>query len=68
MIKDIERVSGQSHIQYGSDVQSVEVDSQLAKDRKADCVTVKAVENGVERTYRAKYALVRLRSYTTVDT
>ncbi|KAF5521677.1 FAD-dependent monooxygenase terD [Colletotrichum aenigma] len=57
MIKDIERVSGQSHIQYGSDVQSVEVDSQLAKDRKAHCVTVKAVENGVERTYRAKYAL-----------
>ncbi|KAH9238365.1 hypothetical protein K456DRAFT_1758802 [Colletotrichum gloeosporioides 23] len=57
MIKDIERVSGQSHIQYGSDVQSVEVDSQSVKDRKAHCVTVKAVENGVERTYRAKYAL-----------
>ncbi|KAK2778496.1 phenol 2-monooxygenase [Colletotrichum kahawae] len=57
MIKDIERVSGQSHIQYGSDVQSVEVDSQLASDRKAHCVTVKTVENGVERTYRAKYAL-----------
>ncbi|KAI8210083.1 FAD-dependent monooxygenase terD [Colletotrichum sp. SAR 10_76] len=57
MIKDIERVSGQSYIQYGSDVQSVEVDSQLASDRKAHCVTVKAVENGVERTYRAKYAL-----------
>ncbi|KAF4811161.1 FAD-dependent monooxygenase terD [Colletotrichum siamense] len=57
MIKDIERVSGQSHIQYGSDVQSVKVDSQSAKDRKAHCVTVRAVENGVERTYRAKYAL-----------
>ncbi|KAF3807886.1 FAD-dependent monooxygenase terD [Colletotrichum gloeosporioides] len=54
---NIKRVSGQSHIQYGSDVQSVEVDSQLASDRKAHCVTVKAVENGVERTYRAKYAL-----------
>ncbi|KAF9875442.1 FAD binding domain-containing protein [Colletotrichum karsti] len=57
LIKDIERRSGQSHIQYGSDVQRVEVDSQLASDPTAHCVTVTAVEEGVERVYRAKYAL-----------
>ncbi|KAL0932224.1 phenol 2-monooxygenase [Colletotrichum truncatum] len=57
MIRDIELSSGQSHIQYGSDVKAVEVNSQSAKDPAAHCVTVTAVENGVERIYHAKYVL-----------
>lgn len=58
LIEDIVKSSGQSHIQYGSDIREVVVDSEAAANPDARCVTVKAIENGVERTYRAKYALV----------
>ncbi|EXF73547.1 FAD binding domain-containing protein [Colletotrichum fioriniae PJ7] len=57
LIEDIVKSSGQSHIQYGSDIREVVVDSEAAANPDARCVTVKAIENGVERTYRAKYAL-----------
>ncbi|KAF6832405.1 phenol 2-monooxygenase [Colletotrichum plurivorum] len=57
MIEDIERRCGESRIQYGSDVRRVEVDSDKAGDPQAACVKVTAVEDGVERVYRAKYAL-----------
>lgn len=58
LIEDIVKSSGQSHIQYGSDIREVVVDSEAAGNPDARCVTVKTIENGVERTYHAKYALV----------
>ncbi|KAK1704330.1 FAD binding domain-containing protein [Colletotrichum lupini] len=42
---------------YGSDIREVAVDSEAAGNPDARCVTVKTIENGVERTYHAKYAL-----------
>ncbi|GKT47711.1 FAD-dependent monooxygenase terD [Colletotrichum spaethianum] len=57
LIQDIVKSSGESHIQYGSDIREVIVNSEAAQDHGAHCVTVKSTENGVERTYRAKYAL-----------
>lgn len=59
LVQDIERSSGQSHITYGCDIRDVIVDTHAASDPEAYCVTVKAIQNGVERVYRAKYALVR---------
>ncbi|OLN83426.1 3-hydroxybenzoate 4-monooxygenase [Colletotrichum chlorophyti] len=57
LIRDIERFSGRSNIQYGSDVREVLVDSLNTQDPQSHCVTIKAIENGVGRVYRAKYAL-----------
>ncbi|KAK1995032.1 FAD binding domain-containing protein [Colletotrichum falcatum] len=57
LIQDIVKSSGESHIRYGNDVCQVVVDSETARDPDAHCVTVKSMENGVERAYRAKYAL-----------
>ncbi|GKT80732.1 phenol 2-monooxygenase [Colletotrichum tofieldiae] len=57
LIQDIIYSSGESHIRYGSDICDVIVNSEAARDPNAHCVTVKSIENGVERTYRAKYAL-----------
>ncbi|UQC78957.1 FAD binding domain-containing protein [Colletotrichum lupini] len=57
LIEDIVKSSGKSHIQYGSDIREVAVDSEAAGNPDARCVTVKTIENGVERTYHAKYAL-----------
>ncbi|KAK1676958.1 FAD binding domain-containing protein [Colletotrichum godetiae] len=57
LIEGIVKSSGQSHIQYGSEIREVLVDSKAAGDPEARCVTVKTMENGVERTYHAKYAL-----------
>ncbi|KAK0374890.1 FAD binding domain-containing protein [Colletotrichum limetticola] len=57
LIEDIVKSSGKSHIQYGSDIREVVVDSEAAGNPDARCVTVKTIENGVERTYYAKYAL-----------
>lgn len=65
MIEDIERRCGESRITYGSDVKRVEVDSETAGDPRAACVKVTTVEDGVERVYRAKYALVR-NSHSTI--
>ncbi|OHW90150.1 FAD binding domain-containing protein [Colletotrichum incanum] len=57
LIQDIVNSSGESHIRYGSDIQEVIVDSEAARNPEAHCVAVKSIENGIERTYRAKYAL-----------
>ncbi|KAI1174156.1 FAD binding domain-containing protein [Nemania sp. FL0916] len=51
------RASGSSHIDYGCDVRDVVVDSSRADDPEAHCVMVTAVKDGVERVYKAKYAL-----------
>lgn len=52
------RASGAANIEYGCDVRDVVVDSSLADDPDAHCVTVTAVKNGVEQVYKGKYALV----------
>ncbi|OHE98311.1 FAD binding domain-containing protein [Colletotrichum orchidophilum] len=46
LIEDIVKSSGQSHIQYGSDIREVVVESQAAGNPDARCVTVKAIEKG----------------------
>lgn len=53
------RASGATSIEYGCDVRDLVVDSTLADDPDAHCVTVTAVKDGVEQVYKAKYALVR---------
>ncbi|KAK1984192.1 FAD binding domain-containing protein [Colletotrichum cereale] len=57
LIQDIVKSSGESHIRYSNEIREVVVDSEAARNPDAHCVTVKSIENGVERTYRAKYAL-----------
>ncbi|TRX92423.1 hypothetical protein FHL15_006590 [Xylaria flabelliformis] len=54
---EMTRASGATNIEYGCDVRDVVVDSSLADDPEAHCITVTAVKNGVEQVYKAKYAL-----------
>ncbi|KAI0376831.1 FAD binding domain-containing protein [Hypomontagnella monticulosa] len=54
---EIERAAGRSCIEYGCEVLGLEVDSEQAQDPNAYCVTVKALKDGTEREYRAKYVL-----------
>ncbi|KAI1115051.1 FAD binding domain-containing protein [Nemania sp. NC0429] len=51
------RASGAANIEYGCDVRDVVIDSTLADDPDAHCVTVTAVKDGVEQIYKGKYAL-----------
>ncbi|KAI1100397.1 FAD binding domain-containing protein [Jackrogersella minutella] len=57
LTNDMERAARRPCIEYGIDVQGVEVDSDRASDPEAYCVTVKGLKNGVEKVYRAKYVL-----------
>ena len=52
---------GKPNIEYGCDVQSVEVDMDKVNDLKAYCVKVVTKKDGVAKEYRAKYVLVRLK-------
>ncbi|RYC60497.1 hypothetical protein CHU98_g5727 [Xylaria longipes] len=51
------RASGATNIEYGCDVRDVVVDTSLADDPEAHCITVTAVKDGVEQIYKAKHAL-----------
>ncbi|KAK5631869.1 hypothetical protein RRF57_007583 [Xylaria bambusicola] len=51
------RASGAANIEYGCDVRDVSVNSSLVDDPDAHCVTVNAVEGGIQKVYKAKYAL-----------
>ncbi|GAB1321053.1 Phenol 2-monooxygenase [Madurella fahalii] len=44
-------------VEYGCEVKGVEVDETSVTDPNAYCVRVKAIKDGVEKTYRAKYVL-----------
>lgn len=44
-------------VDYGYEIQSVQVDPNLALDQKAHAVTVVAVKDGQEHTFRARYVL-----------
>ncbi|PNP51907.1 hypothetical protein THARTR1_07498 [Trichoderma harzianum] len=57
LIEEIQRVSGSTEIEYGCDVQSVEVDNIVHEDSTACCVTTRAISNGQQRVFRSKYVL-----------
>jgi phenol 2-monooxygenase len=59
IIGEIRRTGG-FPIDYGTEVRSVEVDSERASDPDAYCVRVTAEKDGVERTVAAKYVVVCL--------
>lgn len=58
LIEEIQRVSGSAGIEYGCDVQSVEVDDNIHEDPAAYCVTTRAISNGQRKVFRSKYVLV----------
>ena len=53
----MKRFNGQA-VDYGYTVKGVEVDSEVARDPDAYCVTVNTVRNGNAEVFKAKYALV----------
>ncbi|KAI0389406.1 FAD binding domain-containing protein [Xylariaceae sp. FL0594] len=55
--KDGSGTKDEDIIEYGCEVQDVEIDTRLVGDPDAYCVTVTAVKDGVKRVYKAKYAL-----------
>ncbi|GFP59706.1 FAD-dependent monooxygenase terD [Trichoderma asperellum] len=57
LIKEMERVSKKPMIEYGCEVQSVEVDDTAHKDSAAYCVTTTASSNGQQRIFQSKYVL-----------
>jgi phenol 2-monooxygenase len=58
LIEEIQRVSGSAAIEYGCDVQSVEVDDIVDEDVNACCVTTRAASNGQLKVFQSKYVLV----------
>jgi phenol 2-monooxygenase len=61
LTEEMARASGQSNIEYGYEVQKVEVDSSAARDPGAYCVSVTAAKDGVDQVFQAKYVLVSTR-------
>ncbi|RFU74284.1 fad binding domain-containing [Trichoderma arundinaceum] len=57
LIQEMERVSGSAAIEYGCEVQSVEVDDTTHEDSEAYCVTTKANSGGKQRVFRSRYVL-----------
>ncbi|KAL7627175.1 hypothetical protein AAE478_003951 [Parahypoxylon ruwenzoriense] len=57
LTNEMERASGHPCIEYGCEIQSLEVDGENTRDPNAYCVAVRASKNGSERVYRAKYVL-----------
>ncbi|KAH9903697.1 FAD binding domain-containing protein [Xylariomycetidae sp. FL2044] len=57
MTDEIRRSGGEENIVYGCEVKNVEVDSTMALDPDAYCVTVTASRGGKDQVFRAKYAL-----------
>ncbi|KAI0834819.1 FAD binding domain-containing protein [Hypoxylon sp. FL0890] len=54
---EMERAAGRSCIEYGCEVQGLEVDYERASDPYAYCVAVRASKDGTEKEYQAKYVL-----------
>ncbi|EHK42283.1 hypothetical protein TRIATDRAFT_30979 [Trichoderma atroviride IMI 206040] len=54
LIEEIQRVSGSAAIEYGCDVQSVEVDDIVNESSR---VTTRAVSNGQQKVFQSKYVL-----------
>ena len=64
MIEEIKRANGgASHIEYGVEVQSVELDHTSSSDHDSYCVTTKATAaGGRDRVFLSKYVLVSNRN------
>lgn len=58
LIQEMQRVSGSAAIDYGCEVQSVEVDDTVHQDSDAYCVTTKAISGGQQKVFRSRYVLV----------
>ncbi|KAI1454977.1 FAD binding domain-containing protein [Annulohypoxylon moriforme] len=57
LTQEMERAARGPCIEYGCEVQGLEVDGESVKDLDAYPVTVKASKGGLEKIYRAKYVL-----------
>ncbi|KAI1144329.1 FAD binding domain-containing protein [Hypoxylon sp. FL0543] len=57
LTNEMERAAGRSCIEYGCEVQGLEVDGERTSDPEAYCITVRASKNGAEKDYHAKYVL-----------
>ncbi|KAL6831586.1 FAD binding domain-containing protein [Trichoderma camerunense] len=57
LIEEIQRMSESVEIEYGCDVQSVEVDDIVPEDSAACCITTRAISNGQQKVFRSKYVL-----------
>ncbi|KAI0883449.1 FAD binding domain-containing protein [Annulohypoxylon maeteangense] len=57
LTQEMERAAKGPCIEYGYEVQGLEVDSENVRDLNAYPVTVNASKDGLERVYRAKYVL-----------
>ncbi len=58
MIKEIQRVSGKTGIEYGAEVAGVQIDTSTSDDPDSYCVTTKVLCGGAEKIFRSKYVLV----------
>ncbi|KAK0704358.1 FAD binding domain-containing protein [Lasiosphaeris hirsuta] len=57
LIRDIGKDGTPAPIEYGCLVTGIEIDEAQAGNPDAHCVTARAVQAGVEKTYKAKYLL-----------
>ncbi|KAI1413628.1 FAD binding domain-containing protein [Hypoxylon sp. FL1857] len=57
LTNEMESAAGRSCIEYGCEVQGLEVDSERTSDPEAYCVTVRTSKDGTEKDYHAKYVL-----------
>ncbi|KAK3374619.1 FAD binding domain-containing protein [Podospora didyma] len=57
MIGDLEKGGVPAPIEYSTEVKGVEVDETAADDNGAFCVRVETEQDGVPKTYQAKYVL-----------
>lgn len=65
LIRTMRRFNGRD-VDYGYDVESVEVDEEAAWDSRAHPVTVRARKDGQLHTFKAKYAVVGASSLRSV--
>ncbi|UKZ76834.1 hypothetical protein TrVFT333_004549 [Trichoderma virens FT-333] len=57
LIQEMQRVSKSTVIEYGCEVQTVEVDDIASDDLAAYCITTTASSNGQQKVFRSKYLL-----------
>lgn len=58
MMGELKKGGALPPVEYRCEVKGLEVEEASVKDPNAYCVKVKAVKDGVEKTYRARYVLV----------
>jgi phenol 2-monooxygenase len=58
LIQEMQRASGSAAIEYGCEVQSVQVDDSAREDSAAYCVTTRAICDGQQKVFQSRYVLV----------